>query len=167
LGEPEAFALKSCHGKYLRVGPDGSVKTEREIVQEFETFKRVRLRLRVYALESHLGTYLCAHPHDKVEADSAKIDEWEEWHLHDADEKNVTRDMYGFLVPSPQVEVYSKFVGKYYNKRVPQQRREWKKYLATYDLTKEIQNDSPQLKKLVRTMGIPPEKRRKVCRHSN
>ncbi len=40
--------------------------------------------------------------------------------------------------------------------------REWRKYLESYDLEKEIQNDSPQLKKLVRTIGIPPEKRRTV-----
>lgn len=100
--------------------------------------------------------YLCAHPGGRVRADSEKAEEWEEWSIHDADgERGVMRDVYGFVVPRQQVELYERFVARYYNKRVPQQRREWRKYLASNDIEKEIQNDSPYLKKLIRTVSYP------------
>lgn len=98
---------------------------------------------------------MSSHPGGRVRADAEATDDWEEWSIHDADgERGVMRDVYGFVVPRQEAELYSRFVARYYHQRVPLQRREWRKYLASHDLDKEIQNDSAQLKKLIRTVRL-------------
>lgn len=99
-----------------------------------------------------------------MRADSEWVDECEEWSIHDADgDRGIHRDAYGFVLPTRSLRLYNRFVERYYHKKVSQQRREWRKYLASYDLEKEIQNDSSLLKKIVRTVRRPWRVRGGYC----
>jgi hypothetical protein len=51
------YALRSSHGKYLRAAADGSLRAEREVVGDSETWTGIDRRLRVLSFRSRYSKY--------------------------------------------------------------------------------------------------------------
>lgn len=54
-GGENQYALRSCYGKYLRAGPEGNLRVEREVVGDSETWTATDRRLRVLSLRSRFS----------------------------------------------------------------------------------------------------------------
>lgn len=52
------YALRSAYGNYLRSTPEGTLRAEREIVGEFETWTGVKRRLRVFSFRSYYARFV-------------------------------------------------------------------------------------------------------------
>ncbi|KAL6059305.1 Ankyrin repeat protein [Balamuthia mandrillaris] len=162
------YSFKSFHGRYLTVLPDGILRADKIIVKEREIFQRKerydqgKRKLQAYGFKSHIGCYIGANSrNNRVQADSVILGHWQVWHIRDAWTDSIRRDQYDFAIDRSMWKDYARFAQKCCNRKVLAQRKEWKKYLSTHHLEKEIQIDSPQLSRMAK-IGIPHEKRSKL-----
>ena len=87
----QQVALKTAHGKYLVVEPDGTIKADRDTAGPWETFtlegigggtvmNPVPIGKKI-SLKTHHGMYLSAQPDGKLEANRSAVGPWEEFEV--------------------------------------------------------------------------------------
>ncbi|MDR1938615.1 MAG: hypothetical protein LBQ73_09000 [Tannerellaceae bacterium] len=73
----DVYNIKSYHGKYLCVEPNGNVVANRDRAAEWERITVQDLGGGTFALKSHHGKYLSAQPRGTIEGNRDRVAQWE------------------------------------------------------------------------------------------
>jgi hypothetical protein len=75
------YNIKSFHGKFLCVEPNGKVVANRDRAGEWERFIIEPLPNNQFAMKTFHGKYVSAQPNGTVEANRSSVGEWETFHF--------------------------------------------------------------------------------------